>query len=164
MRGIAAAAGVDPALLRHYFGNKERLFVDAVGLPVDPGDFLPQLLADDIDGLGERLTRMFLEVWDRPDGAFVALLRSVTTNEQAATMLRGFVTRTVLGPLAARLELDEPQLRAALAGSQLVGLALMRYVVGVEPVASMPRDRLARVVGPVIQSYLSRESLAINEA
>lgn len=156
IRAIAAAANVDPALVRHYFGNKEHLFIQVVGLPADPADFVPQLLAQGVDGLGVRLASLFLEVWDRPDGPFVALLRSVTTNDQAATMLREFVTRVVLEPLAATLELDQPQLRAALAGSQLVGLAMMRYVVKVEPIGSMPRDELARFVGPVLQDYFSR--------
>ena len=155
MRSIAAAAGVDPGLIRHYFTDKEHLFIEVVGLPADPSDFVPQLLAQGVDGLGVRLAELFLGVWDRPDGPFLALLRSVTTNEQAAAMLREFVTRAVLGPLAASLELDQPQLRAALAGSQLVGLAMMRYVVKVEPIASMPRDQLARFVGPVLQDYFS---------
>jgi AcrR family transcriptional regulator len=156
VRGIAAAAGVDPALVRHYFGSKEHLFVEVLALPVDPAEIVPTILSGRPDGVGERLARFFLETWDRPDTPFTALLRSVATNDQAATMLREFVSREVLGVIAATLKLDQPQLRAALAGSQLVGLALMRYVLKLEPVASMDREKLIPLVGPTIQRYLSR--------
>ena len=155
VRGIATAAGVDPALVRHYFGDKEHLFVEVLELPIDPAEFVPRLLAPGADGLGLRLAQFFLETWDREDTPFVALLRSVTTNERAAAMLREFVSREVLGQIAATLKLPDPQLRAALAGSQLVGLALMRYVLKLEPVASMDRDRLAELVAPVLQRHLS---------
>ena len=152
MRGIAAAAGVDPALVRHYFGSKEHLFVVALDFPVDPAETVPTLLAGGVDGLGERLVRFFLETWDTPSGRpFLALLRSVTENDQATEMMRQFVTREVIGRIAAALELDRPDLRAALAGGQLIGLALMRYVIRVEPIASADRDTLAREIGPAIQ-------------
>ena len=114
---------------------------------------VPRLLEGGTAGLGERLARFFLETWDVPDGPFVALLRSVTTNERAAEMLRQFVTREILGRVAATLELDRPQLRAALAASHLIGLAFMRYVIKLEPIASMDRDILAREVGRVLQHY-----------
>ena len=155
VRGIAAAAGVDPALVRHYFGDKEHLFVAALELPIDPSEFVPRIMADAPDGLGLRLAQFFLETWDRADTPFVALLRSVTTNERAAAMMREFISREVLGQIAAKLELPDPQLRAALAGSQLVGVALMRYVIGLEPVASMDRDHLAQLIAPVLQRHLS---------
>ena len=156
VRGIAAAAGVDPALVRHYFGGKEHLFVEVLALPIDPAEIVPHIVSGSPEGVGERLTRFFLETWDRPDTPFVALLRSVTTNDQAAAMMREFISREVLGVIASTLELDQPQLRAALAGSQLVGLAMMRYVLKLEPVASMDRERLIPLVGPTIQRYLSR--------
>ena len=155
VRGIAAAAGVDPALVRHYFGGKEQLFVAVLELPIDPAKIVPQLLAPGIDGLGERLAHFFLETWDRDDMPFVALLRSVTTNDRAAAMLREFISREVLGQIASSLKLPEPQLHAALAGSQLVGVALMRYVIRLEPIASMDRDELAKMIAPVIQRHLS---------
>ena len=157
IRGIAEAAGVDPALVRHYFGSKQHLFVAVLDIPFDPADVVPRLLGPGLEGLGERLTTFFLETWDEPDGRpFIAVLRSVAVNEQAATMLRQFVTREVIHRLAAALELDRPQLRAALAGSQLVGLAMARYVIRVEPIASADRAELARVVGPGIQRYFDR--------
>jgi len=157
VRGIAAAAGVDPALVRHYFGSKEHLFVVALEFPVDPAEFVPRLLEPGIEGLGERITAFFLQAWDTPGGRpFLGLLRSVASNESAAEALRQFVTREVLQRVAAILVLDRPQLRAALAGSHLIGLAMARYVIRVEPIASASPAELARAVGPAIQAYFDR--------
>jgi AcrR family transcriptional regulator len=155
IRGIAGDAGVDPALVRHFFGSKEHLFVEAMEFPLDPAEAMPRLLESGIDGLGERLANFFFEVWDAPNSPFVALMRSVTESEKAAQMLRQFISREVFGRLATTLNLDNPQLRASLAGSHLVGLAFMRYVVKLEPVASMDREELARYVAPAIQRYLT---------
>jgi AcrR family transcriptional regulator len=156
IRGIAAAAAVDPALVLHYFGSKEGVFKAAVNFPVDPSEFLPRLLASGLDGLGERLVRFFLETWDSPSGSpLLGLIRSVVSSEVAASLLRDFVTREVLGPLARALELDHPQLRASLAGSQLIGLAMLRYVVKLEPLASASHDEVARWLGPTVQRYLT---------
>jgi AcrR family transcriptional regulator len=160
IRGIAGTAEVDPALVRHYFGNKERLFVAAMRFPADPAEMLPALIEPGVEGLGIRLASFFLQTWDTPDSPFVALLRSVTTNEQAAEMLRQFVTREVLGRVAAALQLDRPKLRAGLAASHLLGVALLRYVIKLEPLASMERDALAREVGPVIQRYFEPSTRA----
>ena len=156
VRGIAAAAQVDPALVRHYFGSKEHLFVAALQFPVDPAESVPALLEPGLDGLGERLTRFFLEAWDAPNGRqFIAMLRSITVNDQAAEMMRQFISREVMARLAASLDLDRPELRAALAGSHLVGLAMARYVIRLEAVASVDRETLAREVGAAIQVYFS---------
>lgn len=155
IRGIAGEASVDPALVRHFFGSKEHLFVEAMRFPIDPAEMVPRLLEPGIDGLGERLARFFFEAWDTPNGPFIALLRSVTTSEQAAEMLRQFISREVIGRLAASLKLDDPQLRAGLAGGHLVGLAFMRYVIKLEPIASMDRETLAGHVAPALQRYLT---------
>ena len=159
-RAIAADAGVDPALIRHYYGSKEHLFVAAMRLPIDPAEALPTLLQQGVDGLGVRLATFFLETWDTPDAPLVALLRSVATNEQAAEMLRQFVTREILRRVAGTLELDRPKERAALAASHLIGLAILRYIIKLEPIASMDRRRLAGEVGPVIQHYFEDRLLA----
>ena len=162
IRGIAAVAGVDPALISHYFGSKEGVFLAVVEFPADPAEFIPRLLAPGLDGLGERLVRFFLETWDSPAGSpMLALIRSVVGSERAAASLREFVSKEVLGRLAASLELDRPQLRATLAASQLVGIAMLRYVVKVEPLASAPPDEVAAWVGPVVQRYLTDPAVAI---
>src|SRR4051794_41610683 len=104
-------------------------------LPVSPGRLVPALLSEGIDDLGERLVRTLLELFDRPAAfaPFLALVRGAVSNEHAAALLREFITREVLGRLAAAASPDRPALRASLAGSQVVGLAMARYVVGVPP-------------------------------
>ncbi|HET7466385.1 MAG TPA: TetR family transcriptional regulator [Candidatus Dormibacteraeota bacterium] len=155
-RAIAASARVDPALISHYFGSKEALFLAAIEFPVDPAEFIPRLLAPGLDGLGERLVRFFLQTWDSPAGSpILALIRSVVGSERAAAELREFVSREVLARIAAAIELDQPQLRATLAASQLIGLAMLRYVIKVEPFASASADEIATWLGPTVQRYLT---------
>lgn len=155
MRAIAALARVDPALVTHFFGSKERLFVEALEFP-DPAVFVPELLAPGTEGLGERLAGFFLEVWDSPEGRpLLGLMRSMVANAKAAEMMRQFVSREVLGRIAVALEVDRPKLRAALSGSQLIGLAFLRHVIQLEPIASASREELVRLVGPTLQRYLT---------
>src|SRR6267143_1921727 len=160
IRGIAAKAKVDPALVLHYFESKDGMFRAAVEFPVDPKEFIPTVLAPGLDGLGARLVNFFLETWDSPTGSpLLGLIRSVVANEEAAAILRGFVTREVLGRIARALELDQPQLRASLVASQLVGLAMLRYVVRVEPLASASAAELVAWLGPTLQRYLTDPDL-----
>ena len=156
IRSIASAAGVDPALVMHYFGSKAGIFRAALEFPIDPAEVVPRLLAPGLDGLGERMVRFFLAVWDSPDGRpLLGVIRSAVVSEQAAQLLREFVTREVLGRIAAVLQVDQPRFRAGLAGSQLIGLAILRYVVKIEPVASASPDEIAAWVGPTLQRYLT---------
>src|SRR4051794_5383063 len=135
IRAVARDAGVDPALVHRFHASKEDLFVAAMELPTSPGRLVPALLAEGVDGLGERLVRTLLELFDRPAAfaPFLALIRGAASNDHAAAMLRAFVAREVLGRLAAAASPDRPELRASLAGAQVVGLAMARYVVGVPP-------------------------------
>ncbi len=159
IRGIANAARVDPKLVLHYFDTKEGVFEAAMEFPFDPAQALPRLLEPGLDGLGTRLALFFLEVWDSPAGARAhALVRSVVASETAAALMRDFASREILGRLAERLELDHPELRASLVASQLVGLAILRYVVKVEPLASARPAELAELVGPTLQRYLTEPS------
>ncbi|WP_229400170.1 TetR/AcrR family transcriptional regulator [Micromonospora okii] len=157
VRSIAGAAGVDPALVHHYFGSKDQLFLATLDAPMDPGDLLPQVLAGDDDGIGERLVRGFLGLWDSPAGAgAVALLRSGMSNEWTARLLREFLVTQVLRRVLHHLGGDpaELPLRGSLVASQLIGLAVMRHVVRLEPVASAPAETLVAAVAPTIQRYL----------
>jgi len=157
IRGIAAAAGVDPALVHHYFGPKEDLFAAALRLPISPRDILQDVVAGGVDGLGERLVRRFLEQWSADDGVFgdslVGLLRSATTHAAAARMVREYISREALGRIAQALDVPQPHLRAALAGSQLIGLALARFVIRVEPIASLDDEALVGCYAPTLQRY-----------
>ncbi|TDC43689.1 TetR family transcriptional regulator [Micromonospora sp. KC213] len=160
IRVIAAAAGVDPALVHHYFGTKEQLFRATIDISVDPAELLPAVLSGDRDTVGERLVRMFLTVWDSPAGAAaVALLRSAVANEWTARLLREFLVTQVLRRVLDQLAIDpaELPLRGSLVASQMIGLAMMRYVVRLEPVASAAPEALVAAVGPTVQRYLTGE-------
>jgi AcrR family transcriptional regulator len=159
IRSIATNAGVDPALVLHYFGSKEGVFRAAVDFPIDPAEFIPRLLAPGLDGLGERLALFFLETWDSPAGSpLLGLIRSVVGSEHAAAMLREFISREVLARMAEALDLDQPQVRASLAASHLIGLAMLRYVVKLEPLASASPEQIAIWIAPAIQRYLTDPS------
>jgi AcrR family transcriptional regulator len=162
IRSVARDAGVDPALVHRFYGSKEALFIAAMELPVAPSALVAGLLAEGVDRLGERLVRTFLELFDRPEAfaPFLALIRGAVSNERAAALLREFVTREVLGRLAAAASPDRPDLRAGLAGSQIVGLAMARYVVRIAPLAGADRETVVKCVGPAIQRYLTGELTA----
>jgi AcrR family transcriptional regulator len=163
IRGIAGMAGVDPALVLHYYGSKEGVFRAAVNMPVEPAEFLPLLLEPGLEGLGERLVHFFVTTWDSPTGRpLLGIIRSVVTSETAAALLRDFVSREILGRLAEGLKLDQPQLRASLAASQLVGLAMLRYVVRVEPLASAAPANIATWLGPTLQRYFTDPAATVS--
>jgi AcrR family transcriptional regulator len=154
IRAIARVAGVDPALVHHYFGTKEELFAAAMQLPVDPATLLPHLLAGPRAELGERLVRTFLQLWGDPRlrPQFVGVIRSATTSEQGAALLREFISAQILARIAERLEV--PRLNLTAVAAQLVGIVMLRYVLQVEPLASADEDELAALVGPTLQRYL----------
>jgi AcrR family transcriptional regulator len=158
IRAIATSAGVDPALVHHYFGTKDKLFLASMNAPADPAELIPKALAGGPDGVGERLVAVFLGVWDSPAGAAgVALLRSAVNSEWAARLMREFVVTQVLRKAVSELPVDPAQapLRSSLVASQLAGLALVRYVVKIEPLASAPAEVVVAAVGPTVQRYLT---------
>jgi AcrR family transcriptional regulator len=159
VRAVAARAGVDAALVHHYFGTKEGLFSAAIEPPFDPAAVAPVLLEPGLDGLGERLVRFFLQVWDEPASRarIQGMLRSALNQESAAALLREFVTRQLLGRVAAAVDAPDAELRATFAGTQLVGLGMLRYIVRVEPLASADPETVVAVVAPTIQRYLTGE-------
>ena len=157
MRAVASSAGVDAALVHHYFGGKDDLFLAALEIPVDPRVVIPEMLRPGIDGIGERLVRMFVSVWDDPESRkpLLAVFRSALSSEAGADLIRGGMMRMVFEQVAEGLGVPDPVLRAQLVGSQMTGLVMMRYVLRVEPIASMPPDQLVQWLGPTIQRYLS---------
>ena len=156
IRAVAGRAGVDPALVHHYFGTKDDLFVAALALPVDPREVLAPVVALGPDGAGERLLRVFLSVWDDPDLQLPlrALARSLTDPSGKELMRDGFLT-VVIGPLGAALGIEEPERRMPLVASQVLGLILMRYLLEAEPIASMPAEEVVATYAPTIQRYLT---------
>jgi AcrR family transcriptional regulator len=166
IRQVAELVGVDPALVHHYFGTKQGLFVAAVQLPVNPVEQLSAVLADDPERVGERMVEAFLAIWDHAvdRSPLLTLVRSAVGDEAAAAMLREFITAEVLGPIARRLGSPDAGLRATLVGSQLIGLAMARYIVRVEPLASTPAGQIAAAVGPTLQRYLTGDLSAVAPA
>jgi AcrR family transcriptional regulator len=162
IRAIAATAGVDPALVHHFYGTKERLFAAAMELPVTPSEAITAALAKREPGssLGTHMVRSALALWESPGmrGSLQAMLRSALTSEQAAATLRDFMAEAILGPLASVAEGTSPDrtsYRAALIATQMLGLAVGRYVLGFGPVADAGPDELAVAIGPVIDRYLT---------
>lgn len=158
IRLIAERAGVDSALVHHYFGSKADLFAAAIDIPINPASTLPEVIGTDLDSAGERLVRFVVELWDRP--AFrergVAMLRSVIGNRKTASLMVGFVSRELIRHIGERIGPgDEGRTRASLVASQVVGLMVTRYVLELEPIASTPAEDLVAAVGPTLQRYLT---------
>ncbi|MGW2279100.1 TetR/AcrR family transcriptional regulator [Streptomyces sp. NPDC001770] len=159
MRSIARAAGVDAALVHHYFGTKDEVFAAAVELSFEPALVVPQILGGPIEGVGERMARYFVSVWENPvsRAPLLAIVRSALTHEAAAKVLRTFVLRRLLERIAAELDVPDPTFRAELAASHMVGIAILRYVVRTEPLASADPERIIAMVAPTIQRYLTED-------
>ena len=141
----------------HFFGSKDGLFEAALQLPLDPAVVVTGLLAGDLGTLGERVVRTFVAVWDATpgQGPMLAMLRSAVSHEDSASMLRDLLLRVILRPVADGAGGDRPAMRASLLASQIVGLALTRYVLRLEPIASASADELAPMIGPTLQRYLT---------
>jgi AcrR family transcriptional regulator len=156
LRGIAAEAGVDQKLIAHFFGSKQQLFVAAVGLPFNPGEVLPAILSGDRATVGERLAALLVNVLEQPElhQRLTGVVRAAASEPEVARMLREFLTRELFGPAAEFLGVEDGPFRANLVGSQIVGLVMARYVVAIEPLASMPPDAVAAAVAPTLQRYL----------
>ncbi|WP_306360004.1 TetR/AcrR family transcriptional regulator [Nocardia sp. CC227C] len=156
VREIAAEAGVDPGLIRHYFGSKAELFRAAMGWPFEPAEIAARITDGPPELLGERLTRAFFEIWDHPDtrAPLLAILRGAATHDESAALVRQFIQGRVYSEIASALPVSDAELRIDLAMAHLVGVAYLRYVLRVEPVASEPRDSLVARIGPAVSLHL----------
>ena len=154
MRGIAAEAGVDAALVIHFFGSKEQLFRAAITWPFDPGVLAARIRSSGPAGLSERLAGTFLGFWDDPQTSaqLLALLRSAMTNERFARLLREFVVTQLFHHLP--LEGPDRELRKELAAAHLLGVAVLRHVLRMEPLASASIDEVVERVAPTLDRYL----------
>ncbi|GAA5082227.1 TetR family transcriptional regulator [Nocardia iowensis] len=156
VREIAAAAGVDPALIRHYFGSKADLFRATMGWPFEPAEIAARITDGDPSETAERLTRVFFEAWDRPEtrAPLLAILRGAATHEESANLVRQFIQGQIYAQLAAALPGSDAELRIDLAMAQLLGIAYLRYILRVEPIASESLDELITRVAPTIKTHL----------
>jgi AcrR family transcriptional regulator len=156
LRAIAGSAGVDPALVHHYFGGKDDLFLAALEFPVDPRELLAPAAALGPDGAGERFLRIFLSVWDDPEirVRLLGIIRVAFEPEGGRLFRDGFL-KVILIPVGAALGIEAPEHRMPLVASQVFGLIMMRYVLEVEPLASMPAEAVVATYAPTIQRYLT---------
>jgi AcrR family transcriptional regulator len=157
IRAVAAAAGVDSALVHHYFGTKEKLFAAAVHIPIDPMDVIGPLRDVPVEELGYTLPSMLLPLWDSEIGAaFIATLRSILAGTEV-NLFRSFIQDVIAVEVGARV--DNPPgsgvIRIQFVASQLVGVVMARYILELEPFASLPADRIARTIAPNLQRYLT---------
>lgn len=156
VRAIAQRANVDPAMVNHWFGGKEGLFVAAMEFPLDPEKILRSVLDGDPERSAERILRTFLSAWDAEGGgALAALMRSVASQAKAAQMMREIIGRVIFGRIVSSVAADQLELRAALCATQIAGLALIRYVIRLEPLASAEHDTVVTAIAPNLQRYLT---------
>jgi AcrR family transcriptional regulator len=159
IRGIAQRAGVDPRLVRYYYGTKERLLRQAVQVEGDPHEFAARVLRGSPRTLGRRTAAALLEHWDNPRTAvpYRARLSSSLTSTEAVDLMRDEFVEAFFGTLTRAVSPDRPELRAALAASHVVGLALCRYLVDEPVLAGSDEHDLLRQMGRAIQHCLTAE-------
>jgi AcrR family transcriptional regulator len=155
IRKIAAAAGVDPALVVHFFGSKEDLFSDVMALPEAVGDLMAQIASGERSTVGRRLAELVVGMLENPAMRVIVLgrIRSAATHPDAAALVRETVSRDILR-LATALGTDNAEMRASLVGSHLVGVAFARYLVGVEPLASLDAATMVDLLADDFQRCL----------
>jgi AcrR family transcriptional regulator len=157
IRAIASDAGVDAALVHHYFGTKEKLFTAAINVPFDPAEILLPLRTAPVDELGRLLPSLILPVWDSEAGAgMVAALRSALAGDEIG-IFRSFLRDVVVTELAARV--DNPAgsgvIRAEFAATQILGVAIARHILKLEPMASLPIPQIVDTIAPNLQRYFT---------
>lgn len=157
LRGIAADAGVDQALIAHFFGSKMQLFVSVVEVPIPTDAIVARVLGGDREDIGERTARTVATLLGDPDlqGRVMGLLRAATSEPEAARMVRELVTRRIWGPLAESLGVEDADLRVSLVASQIVGVVMVRHILEAEPLASLSDDQLVDLIAPTLQRYLT---------
>lgn len=157
MRTIAARAGTDPAMVYHWFDGKQALFSAIIELPFDIARSINDALAGDRETLGERFVRTFVTVWDGHRDRFAAIVHSAASQEVATAVIREFLATTVFDALTEVIDLDRAEYRAALCGSQLIGLAMMRYVLRLDPLAHADVEDVVGALAPTVQRYLTQD-------
>jgi AcrR family transcriptional regulator len=157
IRAVAAAAGVDSALVHHYFGTKEKLFGAAVRIPIDPMEVIGPLREVPVEELGYQIPSKLLPLWDSELGAgLMATLRSILAGAEV-NLFRSFIQDVIAVEVGARVD-DPPgsgAIRIQFVASQLVGVVMARYILELEPFASLSPEQIARTIAPNLQRYLT---------
>jgi AcrR family transcriptional regulator len=156
MRQVAIAAGVDPMLVTHYFTSKAGLFAAVMRTPVDPDAAIAQVLEQGPEHAGERMARLVLGTLEAPESRrwVIAMVRAATAEPEIGAVVRAKLVETLLIPLAEAVGGSDPEYRAGLLAAQLIGLAVTRYILAIEPLASRPAEQVAADLGPTLQLYL----------
>ena len=159
IRMIAAASGVDAALIAYFFGSKAELFAEVLELPLDPASVVPMVLGGSREQIGARLAGVVLGVLEDVDARnrVVALLRSASGNNEAAGVIRQRLTSEILEPIVCGLGVPDAELRAAMVMSQISGLTVARHVIGLDALADVETKRLARILAITLQHYLTED-------
>ncbi|QEP05942.1 TetR family transcriptional regulator [Glutamicibacter sp. ZJUTW] len=164
LRSVARRAGVDPALVHHYFKDKDDLFVQTMHIPVNPGEIIAQAATAPLEQMGEALVRALLTTWRKPAfrTAVTAMIRGLISSSSATKILRPFLQKEIFSRLGSRLPEDSAEPRVALVASQIIGLIVARYIIDLEPLASMDDEQVIELVAPTIQRYLTGELPALD--
>lgn len=161
LRAIAKDAHVDPSMVLYLFGSKEELFRESLRLILDPEVLVAALTGDEDPDIGTRMVRLYLRIWEEPDTAasMRAMLQSATSNTDAHDAFRSFMQNYVLTAVSGVLGGGEQaRLRAMLAASQLVGTAVLRYIIEVPPLATLSADEVATLIAPTLTRYLTADA------
>lgn len=164
LRSVARRAGVDPALVHHYFKDKDDLFVQTMHIPVNPGEIIAQAATAPLEQMGEALVRALLTTWRKPAfrTAVTAMIRGLISSSSATKILRPFLQKEIFSRLGSRLPEDSAEPRVALVASQIIGLIVARYIIDLEPLVSMDDEQVIELVAPTIQRYLTGELPALD--
>lgn len=157
IRAIASDAGVDPALVHHYFGTKTQLFAAAIHIPIDPMAVIGPLRQVPVDRIGHVLPSILLPLWDSEMGkGFIATLRSILAGNDAS-LVRSFLQDVIAAEVGSRVD-DPPgsgRIRVQFVASQLVGVVMARYILELDPFRSLPVEQIAETIAPNLQRYLT---------
>ena len=157
IRAVAAAAGVDPALVHHYYGTKQQLFAAAIHIPIDPMAVIGPIRETPVDEIGYMLPKLLLPLWDSELGSgLIATIRSILAGNEVS-LLRSFLQEVIAVEVGARV--DNPPgtgvIRVQFVASQLVGVVMARYILELDPFKSLPVEQIAETIGPNLQRYLT---------
>ncbi len=154
---VATAAGVAPDVVKRYYASRDELVAAVMRLPFDPGNAIAQILAPGIDGLGERLVRLTLQMLGEPETRelIATMVRDGAGAAKATASLREFLETAIIDRIASALRVPDARMRVTLATSYLLGVASTRYVMRLEPLASASEDEVVRLVAPAVQAALS---------
>jgi AcrR family transcriptional regulator len=157
LRSVARRAGVDPGTVRHWFPDKARLLTAMLGVSeIEPATIVQEAANGPVESLGERLVVAVLGLWDHDGGDTVrVIMPAILADAELRTLLPQFIGAAILGPVVRALDGPDAQLRTGLVASQMAGLMLTRYLVPVQPLASLPPAEVAALAGPTVQRYLT---------